>query len=229
MLQKPLMQKNRKYIDHLLQKYNLWQTGLGMMFLLQHHNWFVSVCLCECRIRLPCIMWWDICTAVQVSKSYIGVETTMDWMISLNLIEETVSHVGLKQDCWHDTTNLSCYGDQECRRQLHPALSTAEAEFYSASEIAVEIIYLCNLIKTRACHRRMIPLCMRITQHALNGKIISSVVVNVQSISISASTLHMKSFRTATCDPSRFQQKNSWLTSLATRYRFLSHGLNDVL
>jgi hypothetical protein len=39
MHQKPQIQKNRKYTDHLLKKYNLWQTG----FLLQHHDWPVSV------------------------------------------------------------------------------------------------------------------------------------------------------------------------------------------
>jgi hypothetical protein len=69
----------------------------------------------------------------------------MDWMVSLIPIGETVSHVGLKQDCWHDTTGLSYCGDQECRRQLH-TLSTAEAEYNTAPEIAVEVIYLRNLI-----------------------------------------------------------------------------------
>ncbi len=113
----PQLQKNRKYNDHLLQKYNLLQTGSGMMFLLQHHNWLVSVHLWAYRIGLPCIMWWDICTAIQVSNLYTGVETAIDWMVALILIEEIVSHVGLQQDCWHDTTNPSCCGDQECKRQ----------------------------------------------------------------------------------------------------------------
>ena len=57
--------------------------------------------------------------AIQVPNSFIGVGSIMDWMVLLIPIGETVSHVGLQQDCWHDTTNLSCCGDQECKRQLH--------------------------------------------------------------------------------------------------------------
>jgi hypothetical protein len=75
------------------------------------------------------------------------VGTILDWMVLLIPIGETVSHVGLQQDCWHDTTNLSCCGDQEYKRRLHCQLSTAEAEYYSASEIAVENIYLRNLVR----------------------------------------------------------------------------------
>ncbi len=59
MLRKPQIQENRKYIDHLLQKYNLYQTGsgnTGMMFLLQHLNGLVSVHLRAYRIGLHCIM-----------------------------------------------------------------------------------------------------------------------------------------------------------------------------
>ncbi len=55
---------------------------------------------------------------IQVSNSYISVETIMDWMVSLIPIGETVSHVSLQKDCWHGATNLSCCGDQESRRQL---------------------------------------------------------------------------------------------------------------
>ena len=71
------------------------------------------------------------------------------------------------------------------------ALSTAEAEYYSASEVAVEIIYLRNLI-------RNMGLPQEDDTPVHENKIISSVVAIVQSISISASTSHMKSFRTAT-------------------------------
>ncbi len=62
-------------------------------------------------------------------------------MVLLIPIGETVGHVGLQQDCWHDTTNLSCCGDQECKRRLHCQLHNVEAEYYSASEMAVEITF----------------------------------------------------------------------------------------
>ncbi len=63
------------------------------------------------------------------------------------------------------------------------ALSTAEAEYYSASEIAVEIIYIRNLIRNIGLPQKddtpvyednsiIIP-------HASNGKIISLVVVKL--------------------------------------------------
>ena len=112
------------------------------------------------------------------------------------------------------TTGLARYNKSivlwQSRMQKTIVLSTAEAEYYSASEIAVEIIYLRNLIRNMGLpqvHRRMIPPCMRMIimiPHASHGEITSLVVVNVPSISISASTLHIKSSRTATCDSSGF-------------------------
>jgi hypothetical protein len=56
MHQKLQIQKNRKYIDLLWRRYNLWQTGSGMMFLFRHHNWLVSLHLLVYSIGQPCII-----------------------------------------------------------------------------------------------------------------------------------------------------------------------------
>ena len=140
-----------------------------MMFLLQHHNWLVSVNLLAYGIGQHCIMRWDICTAIQVSNSYIGVENMMDWMVSLIPIVETVSHVCLQQDCWQDTTKKK-YKQQiyrvvdryntsivlwRSRMQKTIALSTAEAEYNSASAVDSAITFCildrCNTIDLLYC------------------------------------------------------------------------------
>jgi hypothetical protein len=56
MRQKLQIQKNREYIDHLWQNYNLQQTVSGMMFLWQHHNGPVFVHLRAYHIGMPCII-----------------------------------------------------------------------------------------------------------------------------------------------------------------------------
>jgi hypothetical protein len=78
------------------------------------------------------------------------------------------------------------------RMQKTTALPTAETEYYSASEIAVEIIHPRNLIRNMALPQDDdAPVYEDSTACTL-----SSVVVNVQSISTCASTSHMKLFRT---------------------------------
>ncbi len=126
-------------------------------------------------------------------------------MVSLIPIWETVSHIGLQQACWHNTTNLSCCGDQECRRRLRCQLW--KPNIIQHLKLQSRSFIFATRYDTWAYHRRTIHLCMRITPHALNGEIMSLVVVNVQSISISTSTSHTKSSSTATCDSSGFQRR----------------------
>jgi hypothetical protein len=71
------IQKNRKNIDHLLQKYNLYQTGSGMMFLLQHHNWLV-LCICG-RIALGCIA---SCDGISAQQSQFQTRIWFRWFRS---------------------------------------------------------------------------------------------------------------------------------------------------
>ncbi len=101
------------------------------------------------------------------------------------------------------------------------ALSTAEAEYYLASEIAVEIIYLRNLIRNMGLLQKDdTPVyedniaCIEWGNHTIGGR--------ERAKHFNISTLHIKSFRTATCDSSGFQRKNNWRTSLSRHYNFLS-------
>jgi hypothetical protein len=57
------------------------------------------------------------------------------------------------------------------------ALSTAEAEYYSASQIAVDIVHLRDLIQNMVLPQDEDTQCMRITQHASRGATISLVVI----------------------------------------------------
>jgi hypothetical protein len=70
----------------------------------------------------------------------------MNWMVSLIPIGVTVSHVGLQQDCRSIRCNKFIVLWRS-RTQKTIALSTSEAEYYSSSVIAVEIIHLRNLIR----------------------------------------------------------------------------------
>ncbi len=71
-------------------------------------------------------------------------------------------------------------------------LSTAEAEYYAASEMAIEVIYLRNLLENMGFPQAPAPPCTRTTQSASNGATMSSGDVNAPSILISASILRMK-------------------------------------
>jgi hypothetical protein len=104
------------------------------------------------------------------------------------------------------------------------ALSTAEAEYYSASEIAVEIIYLRNLIRNMCLPQdddtpvyEDNTACIDWGNHIIGGRERADI-----NILISGRILRMKPFRAATCASSGVQQMNNWLTSLPRRYRFLS-------
>ncbi len=144
------------------------------MFLLQHYNWPLSVHQQAYLIGPHCIMWCDIWITIQVSNSFIGVGTIMDWMVLLILIGESVSHVGLQQDCWHDTTNLSCCGGQECRKRLRCQLRKQNIDQHLKLQLRSYIF--ATWYETWAYHKRMIHPCMRITacmewgNHIIGGR-----------------------------------------------------------
>ncbi len=71
--------------------------------------------------------------------------------------------------------------------------STSEAEYYADSEMAIEVIYLLNLLlllENMGIHiyflKTPTPPCMRTTLRALNWATTSTVAVNVPSTLISA-------------------------------------------
>ena len=101
------------------------------------------------------------------------------------------------------------------------SLSTAEAEYYAASEMAIEIIYLRNLLHNMGFNPAMTPQSMRTTRRASNGEIISSADASVPSTSTSASILLMRRFRIDTCDSSKLEPTTKWRTYSPRRYRFL--------
>jgi hypothetical protein len=85
------------------------------------------------------------------------------------------------------------------RMQKTIALSTAEGKYYYASEIAAEIIYIRNLIRNMRLPQDDHTLVYEDNTACIEWGNHSSVVVSVRSISKSASTSYMKSFRIATC------------------------------
>jgi hypothetical protein len=114
------------------------------------------------------------------------------------------------------------------RMQKTIALSTAEAEYYSASEIAVEIIYLRNLMRNMGLPQeddtpvyKDNTACIEWGNHIIGGCERAKYVCKHF-----AHEVIQNHGSTTTCDSSRFQRMNNSLTSLPRRYHFLS--LNDA-
>ncbi len=139
MHQKPQIQKNRKFIDHLLQKYNRYDVSFAASQLARFcasagvSHWAALHHMMGYLNNNPSFK------LVYRRRNYYGLDgfADSDWGNS----ESRRSSTGL----------LARYNKSivlwRSRMQKTIALSTAEAEYYSASEIAVEIIYLRNLTR----------------------------------------------------------------------------------
>ncbi len=100
------------------------------------------------------------------------------------------------------------------------ALSTAEAEYYSASEIAVEIIYLRNLIRNMGLPQENdTPVyedntaCIESGNHIIGGRERAKHIDNRKHFAHEAiQNHHIRGF----------QQMKNWLTSFPRRCRFLN-------
>ncbi len=92
-----------------------------------------------------------------------------------------------------------CCGDQnDSKVQKTVSLSTAEEEYYAASEMGIEVLYLNNLLWNMGFpqeHGKVAHQCTR----APNGVTALLAEGSVRSTSTRASTLHMKSSRIARC------------------------------
>jgi hypothetical protein len=106
------------------------------------------------------------------------------------------------------------------RMQNSIALSTAEAEYYSASEIAVEIIYLRNLIRNMGLPQENdTPVyedntaCIESGNHIIGGRERAKHIDNRKHFAHEAiQNHHIRGF----------QQMKNWLTSFPRRCRFLN-------
>jgi hypothetical protein len=88
------------------------------------------------------------------------------------------------------------------------ALSTAEAEYYSSSEMAVEVIYLGNLLGNMRLGLTT-RLCTKTTPRASNGQTTSWGDVSERSTSISASTSLTRPCRMVKCVCTRYRRSTS--------------------
>ena len=82
--------------------------------------------------------------------------------------------------------------------QKTTALSTAEAEYYSASTAATEVLYIRNLLERMGLRNLSQPRCTRTIRHVSNGGTMSSAAGSAPSTLTSGNTSPMRSSRMAT-------------------------------